>query len=98
METPKTHFEQIPVATVKKIADEFSAGEIGDNVPEVDVSTPKDWREVAQKVQGETDSNKMLELIQELIEKYDEEKNQKSRPIRIASPTANSGSERLQQR
>jgi len=99
METPKTHFEQIPVATVKKIAHEFPASEIGDRMPDVDVSTPGDWREVAQRVQGETDSDKMLELIQELIEKYDEGKTQKCRSVGHArvSPTTNSASGRLPQ-
>ena len=93
METRKTHFEQIPIATVKKIAYEFPASEIGDRMPDVDVSTPGDWREVAQRVQGETDSDKMLELIQELIEKYDEGKTQKCRSVRNAglSPTTNGG-------
>jgi hypothetical protein len=97
METRKTHFDQVPVAMVKKIAHEFSASEIGDRISEVDVSTPGDWREVAQRVQGETDSDKMLKLIHELIEKYDEGKTQKSRSVRdaTASPTTNSASDRL---
>lgn len=84
METRKTYFEQVPVATVKKIAYQFPASEIGDQMPDVDVSTSGDWREVAQRVQGETDSGKMLELVQELIEKYDEGKTQKYRSVRDA--------------
>jgi hypothetical protein len=77
METRKTHFEQIPVATVKKIAYEFPVSEIADHTPDVDVSNAERWREVALRVQGETDSEKLLELVQELIEKYDEEKTKK---------------------
>ena len=93
MESRKTHFEQIPVATVKKIAYEFPVSEIADRMPDVDVSTAVDWREVALRIQGETDSEKVLELAQELIEKYDEEKTQRCRSVRNAglSRTTNSG-------
>jgi len=95
METRKTYFEQIPVATVKKIASEFSVSGIGDRMPDADVTTPEDWREVAQRVQGEADSGKMLELVEELIEKYDEEKTQRCHSVRNAglSPTTNSESD-----
>ncbi len=90
METRKIHFEQILVATVKKMAYEFPVSEIGDRMPDVDVSTPRDWREVAERVQGETDSEKVMELVQELIEKCDEEKTRKCRSGRNAglSPTS----------
>jgi len=94
METRETHFEQIPVATVKKIAAEFSESEIGDRMPDGDVSTPEDWREVARRVQGEPDSGKMIELVQELIEKYDDEKTQRCRSVRnFELSTADSGSD-----
>ncbi len=98
METRKTQFEQIPVATVKKIAYEFPASEIADRTPDVNVSTAEDWREVALRLQGETDSEKVVELAQELIEKY-EGKTQKCRSVGHArvSPTTNSGSGRLPQ-
>src|SRR6266853_565234 len=62
MKTEKTHFEQIPVATVKKIAHEFPVSEIADRMPDVDVSTSENWREVALRIQGETDSEKVLNL------------------------------------
>jgi hypothetical protein len=88
METRKAHFEQIPVATVKKIAYEFHGREIGDRMSNVDVSSAGDWREVAQRVGGETDSEKVLELVQELIEKYDEEKTRKCRSGRSAGLSA----------
>ena len=99
MKTRKTHFEQIPVATVKNIAHEFPVSEIADRMPDVDVSTFEDWREVALRLQGETDSEKVVELAQELIEKYDEGKTQKCRSVGHArvSPTTNSGSGRLRQ-
>ena len=99
MKTEKTHFEQIPVATVKKIAHEFPVSEIADRMPDVDVSTSENWREVALRIQGETDSEKVLDLAQELIEKYDEGKTQKCRSVGHArvSPTTNSGSGRLPQ-
>ena len=32
-----------------------------------------DWRELAQRIQKETDSQKMIELVQQLINKFDEE-------------------------
>jgi hypothetical protein len=82
METPITHFEQIPVATVKKIAHEFSANsETGDPRRDGDISTPEDWRKVAQQVQAETDSNKLIDLVQELIEKLDKGSHE-NRPAR----------------
>jgi len=75
MERPITNFEQIPVATVKKIAHEFSANsETGEHRRDGDLSTDEDWRRVAQRVQAETDSNKLIELVQELIEKIDQGK------------------------
>ena len=33
------------------------------------------WRELAQRIQQETDSGVMLELVQQLIDKLDEEKS-----------------------
>jgi len=60
METRKTHFEQIPVATVKKIAYEFPVSEIADRMPDVDVSTSEDWREVALRVKEKPTQKKCL--------------------------------------
>ncbi len=77
METRKTHFEQIPVSTAKKIAEEFSGNKTADRAPEAGVSPSEDWREIAKRVQAETDSGKMIELVQKLIEKYDETTTQK---------------------
>ena len=33
-----------------------------------------DWREIAQRIQQETDSQKMIELVQQLLDKFDDEK------------------------
>jgi len=49
-----------------------------------------DWRELAQRIQKETDSQKMIELVQQLINKFDEEELRKNLP-RSADPK-NSGS------
>jgi len=64
METPKTNFEQISVADVKKIIE---------GLPQ-EATDEQDWRELARRVQVETDSGKMIDLVQQLIERIDEEK------------------------
>ena len=60
METLKTYFEQIPVETVKKIAQPLHE------------PTEVEWRELARQASTEKDPEKMLDLIQQVIEKYDE--------------------------
>ena len=90
MRPPKTHFEQIPVETVLKIATEMpqnNAAEKDHREPETGQATPgqatpttpgrvtsggDDWRELAQKVQEETDTKKMMGMVEELIAKLDE--------------------------
>jgi hypothetical protein len=49
-----------------------------------------DWRELAQRIEKEEDSGKMIELVQQLIDKLDEEKLRKNLP-RSAEPK-NAGS------
>jgi sensor domain CHASE-containing protein len=76
-----TYFEQIPVETVKRIVEQL---------PENGISTQQDWRELAERVQQETDPNRMIDLVQQLITKLDEEKLRKgltpaSRPNRDAA-------------
>jgi len=39
---------------------------------------PEDWHELAQRIQVETDPDKMIELVRELIARFDEEKLRKS--------------------
>ena len=48
---------------------------------------PQDWRDLAQRIQEEDDPEKMLELVRELIAKFDEEKLRKSlTPTRRVQP------------
>lgn len=61
------HYEQIPVAVVKKM--------LGEHPQEQ--GNGQDWRALAQLVQTETDSTKMIELVQQMIEKFDEEEDRK---------------------
>lgn len=87
----KTHFEQIPVETVKKIAQELPAEElreadaIGDGAVNVETpdkaASPRErWHEVAQKVQQEEDPQKMIGLVQQLIATFDAEQAHKRLP------------------
>jgi hypothetical protein len=64
MEASKVHFEQIPVSVVKKIIE---------GQPE-ETTDGQDWRELAQRVQVETDSGKIIHLVDRLIKQIDEEK------------------------
>lgn len=83
---PQTNFEQIPVEVVKRIADPLIVNEETENPVSENASiqapssAPKEeWRGLAEQIQGETDSDKMLDLVQQLIAKYDESKMK--RPI-----------------
>ena len=46
----------------------------------------EDWRDLARQIQEETDTHKLVSLVQELIGKFDEEKLRKS-PPRAGSTT-----------
>ena len=46
---------------------------VKDNLPK-----PEDWHELAQRIQEETDPEKMIELVRELIARFDEERLRKS--------------------
>jgi hypothetical protein len=46
---------------------------VKDNLP-----NPEDWHELARRIQVENDPEKMIELVRELIAKFDEEKLRKS--------------------
>jgi hypothetical protein len=78
MRTHKLYFERIPVSSVKEIVDRLPQ-EVVDRLPEAKKENGNDWRELAQRVQLETDSNKMVKLVEQLIQKFDEEKLAKSR-------------------
>jgi hypothetical protein len=71
MPTQKLYFDVIPVATVKKIAERLPEEE-KQRLEEKERAP--DWRALAQQVQRETDGDKMIHLVQRLIEKFDEEK------------------------
>jgi len=98
VEDPNTYYEQVPVAVVKKIAellpvDESEAEEREENdavapiPPAVDLSAPEAWQELAKLAQQETDPKKMIDLVQQLIERYDEEK-MRTGPTYASKPTA----------
>jgi precorrin-2 methylase len=77
---PQTHFEQIRVAVVKKIAKQFSVKEEIEEPMSENTVAPQNaepahqhWRGLAQQIQKETDSQKLIALVQQLIAKYDEE-------------------------
>ena len=74
MSTHKLYFETIPVATVKKI--------VG-RLPREQEEKPSEWRALAQQVQRETDGDKMIHLVQRLIEKFDEEKAEQRTASRV---------------
>ena len=40
----------------------------------------EEWRSLAQQIQHESDPQKMIELVQQMIAKFDKEKLQKSPP------------------
>jgi hypothetical protein len=70
MRTFKTHFEQIPVEIVKKIAKELPATSV---VPPPDeIGPPQEhWRELAKQVQQEQDSTRLTELVTRLLAAFD---------------------------
>ena len=82
MPSVKIHFEQIPVAVVKKIVE---------GLPPEERESEKTWRDLAREVQKETDANKMIPLVERLIEKFGEEKLRKSRAEYQASDREASG-------
>jgi hypothetical protein len=88
MRTSKTHFERIPVETVKKIAKDLREDSAIES--SVDVETPRevaaapaqeDWRQLAQRVQQELDPNRMIGLVEQLIVTFDKEKARKPLPF-----------------
>ena len=87
----KTHFEQVPVEMVKKIAKALSekalpesdaikndSGDI-ETQPEVRAAQ-EDWRQLALRVQQEPDPSRMIGLVEQLIVTFDKEKAQKALP------------------
>ena len=69
MRASKTHFEQIPVATVKKIAKELPKSSV---MPDEITPPQENWRELAKQVQQEQDPKRMTELVTQLLAEFDE--------------------------
>jgi hypothetical protein len=86
MREGKTHFEQIAVETVKRIATELPQRSPIENdgksleAQEEVMSSQKDWRQLAQQVLQEKDPIKTIELGQQLVEALEQEKLQKLPP------------------
>ena len=80
----QTHFEQIPVERVKKIATEISDKDDNTQIPvgekaQVASSPQETWRVLAERVQNERDPKKMIELVQQLIDTLEEKPPSMSR-------------------
>ena len=80
-----THFDQIPVARVKQIAEPLPPNDESEDDGANDPPTPNDgmssqdgWRGVAHQIQKETDATKMIELVQQLISKFDEDEQRRN--------------------
>ena len=80
MQRSKTYFEQIPVEIVKRIAKDLPEHNTTENesasveTRDKATSAQGDWRALAERVQREQDSEKMIGLVQQLIETIDKEK------------------------
>jgi hypothetical protein len=78
------HFEQISVEIVKKIATQHpqssSIGNDGWSCEARDerMSLQEEWRQLAQQVQQEEDPQRLIHLMQQLLDALDEEKRRKS--------------------
>jgi hypothetical protein len=64
-------------------------------MPDDSIATQPDWRELAQRVAVESDPNKMVELVQQLIAKIDEGRLQKPFASRRKLNSAGLRDERL---
>jgi hypothetical protein len=79
MPRSKTHFEQIPVETVRRIANVDSENDSALNDKPAELDTPSQpppaeasgneepWRELAKRVQREQDPAKMISLVEKLL-------------------------------
>ena len=96
MRPAKTHFEQIPVDTVMKIAKKLPEAENdlggydsanGETRDEVSSPHQEAWRAVAQQIQHEQDSTRMGELVQKLLTELDEQQLRKNGTIGRSRPS-----------
>jgi hypothetical protein len=80
MRTSKTHFAQISVEAVKKIAterpesDAFENDSVSSETQDEVTSSQTGWRQLAQRVLQEPDPKRMLELAEQLVSVLDDEK------------------------
>jgi len=81
----KTYFEQSPVARVREIAkpllDTDESENDGISIPQAHnnaTPAPDSWHEIARQVQKETDPTKMIELVHQLISKFNEDEQTKN--------------------
>lgn len=88
MGAPKTHFEQIPIAAVKSIAQEFSsedaaAVQANEHGKAQTISAGAHWRKIAECVQQEQHPKRMAELVEQLITALDEQQLRRLRPAPV---------------
>lgn len=70
----KTYYEQVQVESVKKMM-EKSINPVEQTLASGNgLAEAGGWRELAMRVQQETDSNKVLDLVEQLIARFDEER------------------------
>jgi hypothetical protein len=70
MRMSKTHFEQIPVETVKKIAKELPETSVVRALDEI-APPQENWRELAKQVKSEHDPKRMTDLVAQLLVAFD---------------------------
>jgi hypothetical protein len=91
MRTSKTHFAQISVEAVKKIATELPDSNpikndgVSSETQDKVTSSHTGWRQLAQQVLQEPNPKRMLELAEELVSVLDDEKLRTSSPTRTNS-------------
>jgi hypothetical protein len=74
----KFNFEQIPVETVRKIAQDLPPAAPGTTEPgksREDSETATDWKTLALQVQQEEDPKRMIQIVEQLILTLDRDRN-----------------------
>ena len=74
MQTLKTYFEQIPVETVKKIAQPLPNNEEAGTDDTSGEPPTQGWRDLAVLIQIEADPNKMIKLVERMLQTFEREK------------------------
>ena len=72
----KTHYEQIPVETVKRITAELPAA-IAVQERDETAHPQERWRETALQVVEEPDPTKMVQLVEQLLTEFDKKSPRK---------------------